>query len=152
MSELAQTDYEGIDSVRMIWNVWPRTKVEASKCAIPITTSISPICSHPNVPSLPYAPLRCKTYVAVLNPFACVDFTVLIWICPFYFQCNPFPHHYSAISETNLPAELDPHFHRILSSRPPRLIIAAPSVSSFRRQRRSRLSNSRVADVRDGIL
>ncbi|KAL6970904.1 Protein transport protein S23 E [Sarracenia purpurea var. burkii] len=118
MSEMAQTDPEGIDGVRMTWNVWPRTKVEASKCAIPIAASISPIRSHPDVPSLPYAPLRCKTCVAVLNPFARVDFTAHIWICPFCFQRNSFPHHYSAISETNVPAELYPQYTTIEYSLP----------------------------------
>ncbi|KAL6964381.1 Protein transport protein S23 B, partial [Sarracenia purpurea var. burkii] len=54
----------------MTWNIWPRAKVEASKCAIPITASISLICSHLDVPSLLYARLRCKTCVSVLNPFA----------------------------------------------------------------------------------
>ncbi|KAI8009955.1 Protein transport protein SEC23 [Camellia lanceoleosa] len=113
MSEMAQTDPEGIDGVRMTWNVWPRTKVESSKCVIPIAASISPIRSHPDMPTLPYAPLRCKTCSAVLNPFCRVDFAALIWICPFCFQRNHFPHHYSAISETNVPAELYPQYTSI---------------------------------------
>ncbi|CAL5337111.1 hypothetical protein CsSME_00020232 [Camellia sinensis var. sinensis] len=113
MSEMAQTDPEGIDGVRMTWNVWPRTKVESSKCVIPIAASISPIRSHPDIPTLPYAPLRCKTCSAVLNPFCRVDFAALIWICPFCFQRNHFPHHYSAISETNVPAELYPQYTSI---------------------------------------
>ncbi|KAA8527880.1 hypothetical protein F0562_035251 [Nyssa sinensis] len=113
MSEMATTDPEGIDGVRMTWNVWPRTKVEASKCVIPIAASISPIRSHPDLPTLPYAPLRCKTCTAVLNPFCRVDFTALIWICPFCFQRNHFPHHYSSISETNVPAELYPQYTTI---------------------------------------
>ncbi|KAK7834103.1 protein transport protein sec23a [Quercus suber] len=53
MSEMANTDPEGIDGVRMSWNVWPRTKVEASKCVIPLAASISPIRPHPDIPTLP---------------------------------------------------------------------------------------------------
>ncbi|XP_059445109.1 protein transport protein SEC23 E-like [Corylus avellana] len=106
MSEMASTDPEGLDGVRMSWNVWPRTKVEASKCVIPLAASISPIRPHPDIPTLPYAPLRCKTCSAVLNPFARVDFAAKIWICPFCYQRNHFPPHYSMISETNLPGEL----------------------------------------------
>ncbi|KAB1213494.1 Protein transport protein SEC23 [Morella rubra] len=106
MSEMASTDPEGLDGVRMSWNVWPRTKVEASKCVIPLAASISPIRPHPDIPTLPYAPLRCKTCSAVLNPFARVDFGAKIWICPFCYQRNHFPPHYSMISETNLPGEL----------------------------------------------
>ncbi|KAL8162898.1 hypothetical protein V2J09_014387 [Rumex salicifolius] len=99
-------DPEGIDGVRMTWNVWPRTKVEASKCVIPLAVSFSPIRSHPEIPTLPYAPLRCRACSAILNPFSGVDFIARIWICRFCFQRNQFPHHYSGISETNLPAEL----------------------------------------------
>ncbi|XP_074276672.1 protein transport protein SEC23 E-like [Silene latifolia] len=102
---------EGIDGVRMTWNAWPQTKVEASKCVIPIAASISPIRPHPDIPTLPYAPIRCKTCVAALNPFSRVDYTAKIWICPLCFQRNHFPPHYaSAISETNIPGELYPHY------------------------------------------
>lgn len=112
-TEMANTDPEGIDGVRMTWNAWPHTKVEASKCVIPIAASISPIRPHPHIPNNPYAPLRCKTCSAVLNPFCRVDFSALIWICPFCFQRNHFPHHYSGISETNVPAELYPQYTTI---------------------------------------
>ncbi|XP_042060408.1 protein transport protein SEC23-like [Salvia splendens] len=108
--ELAQTEPEGIEGVRMTWLNWPRSKVEASKCVIPIATSIQPIRPHVDLQILPYAPLRCKTCSAVLNPFCRVDFTAFIWICPFCFQRNHFPQHYTSISQTNLPAELYPNF------------------------------------------
>ncbi|CAF2119484.1 unnamed protein product, partial [Brassica napus] len=61
-----------------------------------------------NPKCLPYAPLKCRTCVSVLNAFARVDFAAKIWICPFCFQRNPFPPHYHMISETNLPGELYP--------------------------------------------
>ncbi|KAL5542793.1 hypothetical protein UlMin_010503 [Ulmus minor] len=110
MSEMANLDPEGIDGVRMTWNVWPRTKVEASKCVIPLAACIAPIRPHPDIPTLPYSPLRCKTCSAVLNPFSQVDFTARIWICPFCYQRNHFPPHYAGISETNLPGELYPQY------------------------------------------
>ncbi|KAH1047021.1 hypothetical protein J1N35_037805 [Gossypium stocksii] len=110
MSEIANMDPEGIDAVRMTWNVWPRTKVEASKCVIPLAASIAPIRPHTDIPMLPYAPLRCKTCSAVLNAFARVDFMAKIWICPFCYQRNHFPPHYAMISETNLPGELYPQY------------------------------------------
>nr|GMD75992.1 protein transport protein SEC23-like [Ipomoea batatas] len=112
-SEISQTDTEGIDGVRMTWNAWPRTKVESSKCVIPIAASIHLIRPQPELVTVPYAPLRCKTCAAVLNPFARVDYQALIWICPFCFQRNSFPHQYSAVSETNVPAELYPQFTTI---------------------------------------
>ncbi|XP_042027528.1 protein transport protein SEC23-like [Salvia splendens] len=108
--ELDQTEPEGIEGVRMTWLNWPRSKVEASKCVIPIAASIQPIRPHVDLQILPYAPLRCKTCSAVLNSFCRVDFAGLIWICPFCFQRNQFPHYYSSISQTNVPAELYPNF------------------------------------------
>ncbi|KAF8393970.1 hypothetical protein HHK36_020172 [Tetracentron sinense] len=110
MSEMTSPDPEGLDGVRMTWNVWPKTKLEASKCVIPIAASISPIRPHPDIPTLPYAPLRCKTCITILNSFCRVDFTAKLWICPFCFQRNHFPHHYAMISESNVPAELYPQF------------------------------------------
>ncbi|XP_020226888.1 protein transport protein SEC23 [Cajanus cajan] len=110
MSEMANPDPEGVDGVRMTWNVWPRTKVEASKCVIPLAATVALIRPHTDIPRLPYAPLRCKTCSSALNPFSRVDFTAKIWICPFCYQRNHFPPHYHAISETNLPGELYPQY------------------------------------------
>ncbi|KAL4273792.1 hypothetical protein GQ457_13G028790 [Hibiscus cannabinus] len=110
MSEMASTDPEGIDAVRMTWNVWPRTKVEASACVIPLAVNIAPIHSHPDIPTLPYGPLRCKSCAAALNAFARVDFAAKIWICPFCYHRNHFPPHYAMMSETNLPCELYPQY------------------------------------------
>ncbi|XP_027334026.1 protein transport protein SEC23-like isoform X2 [Abrus precatorius] len=110
MSEMASTDPEGVDGVRMTWNVWPRSKVEASKCVIPLAATLAVIRPHPDIPRLPYAPLRCKTCSSALNPFSRVDFNAKIWICPFCYQRNHFPPHYNAISETNLPGELYPQY------------------------------------------
>ncbi|CAH8354452.1 unnamed protein product [Eruca vesicaria subsp. sativa] len=110
MSEMESMDPEGIDSIRMTWNVWPRNKVEASKCVIPVAACISPIRPHRDIQSVPYAPLRCRTCSSALNPFSRVDFTAKIWICPICFQRNHFPPHYHVISETNLPCELYPQY------------------------------------------
>ncbi|RXH91758.1 hypothetical protein DVH24_020781 [Malus domestica] len=64
MLEMANTDPEGIDGVRMTWNVWPHTKVEASKCVIPLAACISPIRSYPDIPTLtsltPLSSLLCR--------------------------------------------------------------------------------------------
>lgn len=107
---MASPDPEGVDGVRMTWNVWPRTKVESSKCVIPLAATVALIRPHPDIPRLQYAPLRCKTCSSALNPFARVDFTAKIWICPFCYQRNHFPPQYHAISETNFPGELYPQY------------------------------------------
>eukprot|EP00262_Sarcandra_glabra_P010322 TRINITY_DN2546_c0_g7_i2.p1 TRINITY_DN2546_c0_g7~~TRINITY_DN2546_c0_g7_i2.p1 ORF type:complete len:763 (+),score=103.55 TRINITY_DN2546_c0_g7_i2:131-2419(+) len=118
MAEMASADVEGIDAVRMTWNVWPRSKVEASKCVVPIAATISPIRYSPDVTVLPYFPLRCKTCACVLNPYCRVDFVAKIWICPLCFQRNHFPQHYSLISKSNVPAELYPQYTTIEYSVP----------------------------------
>ncbi|KAF7042834.1 hypothetical protein CFC21_052323 [Triticum aestivum] len=105
----APADPDGPDAVRFTWNAWPRSKVEASRCVVPLAAAISPVRSPESLasPPLPYPPLRCKPPCsALLNPFARVDFTAKIWICPLCFSRNHFPPHYAGISENNVPAEL----------------------------------------------
>ncbi|KAI5062996.1 hypothetical protein GOP47_0021543 [Adiantum capillus-veneris] len=99
---------EANDGVRMTWNLWPGSNTEAAKCVIPMAVSYQPLHSSPHLLVLPYGPLRCKSCRSLLNPYCRVDFVAKIWSCPFCFQRNYFPESYSAISETNLPAELHP--------------------------------------------
>ncbi|KAK3195310.1 hypothetical protein Dsin_026620 [Dipteronia sinensis] len=106
-------DLEAQDGVRMAWNVVPGTKQEGSNCVVPISAIYTPIKHYPNLPVLPYAPLRCRTCRSILNPFSIVDFAAKIWICPFCFQRNHFPPHYASISDDNLPAELFPQYTTI---------------------------------------
>nr|AAM10394.1 AT4g14160/dl3120w [Arabidopsis thaliana] len=118
-AKVEEMDWEGIDGVRMTWNLWPRTKVEASKCVIPLAASISPIRRHPLILDLPYAPLDCKTCKALLNAFARVDFAAMNWVCPFCYHRNHFPSHYHSISEINLPGELYPQYTTVEYTLPP---------------------------------
>ncbi|KAJ8755955.1 hypothetical protein K2173_024500 [Erythroxylum novogranatense] len=106
-------ELEAQDGVRMSWNVIAGTKQEAANCVIPVSAIYTPIKSFPNLPVLPYSPLRCRMCRSVLNPFAIVDFAAKIWTCPFCFHRNHFPPHYSSISDDNLPAELFPHYTTI---------------------------------------
>lgn len=104
-------ELEAQDGVRMPWNVFPGTKQEATACVVPpaaIYTPLKPLdsSSGAEAPLLPYAPLRCRICRSVLNPFAIVDYATKIWICPFCYQRNHFPHHYASLSEDSLPAEL----------------------------------------------
>ncbi|XP_062199117.1 protein transport protein SEC23 C-like [Phragmites australis] len=103
-------DLEAQDGIRMPWNVIPGTKQEAVNCVIPVSAIYTPLKSIPDIPVLPYSPLRCRMCRSILNPFAIVDYVAKIWVCPFCFQRNQFPQHYSSISEDNLPAELFPQY------------------------------------------
>ncbi|OAY65983.1 Protein transport protein SEC23 [Ananas comosus] len=106
-------DLEAQDGVRMTWNVFPGAKQDAVSCVIPVASIYTPLKPIPNVPVLPYSPLRCRMCRAILNPFSIVDYIAKIWICPFCFQRNHFPQNYSSISEDNLPAELFPQYSTI---------------------------------------
>lgn len=101
---------KGINGVHMTWGAWLQSKVDMSKCVIPIAAMISPIHPHLNIPTLPYVPLRCRTCSCLLNPYCQVDSNAKIWTFPFYFPMQTFPHHYSMISETNVPTEIYPQY------------------------------------------
>jgi len=111
------------DGVRWSWNVWPTSRLEATRMVIPVGCMYTPMKKIAGMPApLPYEPIQCKTCQGVLNPYCSVDVRGKLWVCPFCFQRNQFPPHYAAnISETNLPAELIPQFTTIeytLASRP----------------------------------
>mmetsp|Transcript_1673 Transcript_1673/g.3733 ORF Transcript_1673/g.3733 Transcript_1673/m.3733 type:complete len:774 (+) Transcript_1673:53-2374(+) len=103
-------ELEAREGVRLTWNVWPNTKLEATKCVIPFAALVTPCKNLQEAPVVPYQPVPCRSCGAILNPFARVDFAGKLWICPFCFTRNQFPPHYNAISESNLPAELFPNY------------------------------------------
>ena len=81
-------DLEAVDAVRLTWNVWPNSKVEATKCVIPFSAIYTPVKKIPEMPVLPYEPIRCKSCRSLLNPFARVDFMGKIWVCPFCYMVS----------------------------------------------------------------
>jgi len=115
----------------MPWNVLPGTKQESSNCVVPVSVIYTPIKPFPNMPVLPYSPLRCRNCRSVLNPFCTVDFFAKLWICPFCFQRNQFPPHYTAISDDNLPAELFSQYTTIEYEEPQMISSSSPSPMIF---------------------
>lgn len=101
-------EMEERDGVRMSWNVWPSSRLEASRVVVPLAAMYSPLKQIDQMPSVDYEPVRCcsANCTAVLNPYCQVDYMNKIWICPFCLTRNHFPHHYADISPDNLPAEL----------------------------------------------
>ncbi|CAN0026792.1 unnamed protein product, partial [Ectocarpus fasciculatus] len=100
------------DAVRFSWNVWPSSRLEATRIVVPVGCLYTPMKSrHDAPPPLAYDPIRCNGCGAILNPYAQVDFMSKLWTCPFCMQRNHFPPHYAEnISESNLPYELIPQF------------------------------------------
>uniref|UniRef100_A0A7E4VTQ8 Protein transport protein SEC23 n=1 Tax=Panagrellus redivivus TaxID=6233 RepID=A0A7E4VTQ8_PANRE len=110
---------QAIDGVQFTWNVLPHSKVDSQKLVVPVTTFVTPLKEKPEdapqQPSLEYDPVLCQkpTCKSVLNPLTFVDYRAKTWQCGFCNQRNPFPPHYSAITEENRPPELYPQFSTI---------------------------------------
>ncbi|KAJ9619556.1 GTPase-activating protein S23 [Taxawa tesnikishii (nom. ined.)] len=102
-------EIEDRDGIRLSWNTFPSSRMEASRLVVPIGALYTPLKEKTDTPLLQYEPVTCKAPCrAVLNPFCQVDMRARIWICPFCLQRNSLPPHYKDISENAIPPELHP--------------------------------------------
>uniref|UniRef100_A0A673ASE5 Protein transport protein SEC23 n=1 Tax=Sphaeramia orbicularis TaxID=375764 RepID=A0A673ASE5_9TELE len=103
------------DGVRFSWNVWPSSRLEATRMVVPVASLFTPLKERPDLPPIQYEPVLCSraTCRAVLNPLCQVDYRAKLWACNFCYQRNQFPPSYAGISEVNQPAELLPQFSTI---------------------------------------
>uniref|UniRef100_A0A7S4RUH7 Protein transport protein SEC23 n=1 Tax=Alexandrium monilatum TaxID=311494 RepID=A0A7S4RUH7_9DINO len=95
----------------MSWNVWPSTRLDATRIIVPLGCLYTPLKATDGLQLVEYEPVICRARDcgSVLNPFCYIDFHSKSWTCPFCLQRNPFPPHYAEhITETNLPTELLP--------------------------------------------
>ncbi|XP_074599524.1 transport protein Sec23 [Brevipalpus obovatus] len=94
---------EDVDGVRLNWNLWPMSKVEAAKIVLPLGCLYTPLKESTTRPLKPvdYDPLLCTRSQcrAVLNPFCNVDNKARIWTCAFCFNRNAFPALYNTIQD-----------------------------------------------------
>lgn len=106
---------EDRDGVRFSWNVWPSSRLEATRMVVPVASLFTPLKERPDLPPIQYEPVLCSrtTCRAVLNPLCQVDYRAKLWACNFCYQRNQFPPTYAGISEINQPAELLPQFSSI---------------------------------------
>ncbi|XP_062973899.1 protein transport protein Sec23A [Elgaria multicarinata webbii] len=106
---------EDRDGVRFSWNVWPSSRLEATRMVVPVASLFTPLKERPDLPPIQYEPVLCSrtTCRAVLNPLCQVDYRAKLWACNFCYQRNQFPPTYAGISELNQPAELLPQFSSI---------------------------------------
>ncbi|PIK42224.1 hypothetical protein BSL78_20936 [Apostichopus japonicus] len=119
---------EDRDGIRFTWNVWPSSRLEATRMVVPLTGLYTPLKERPDLPPIQYDPVLCarSTCRAILNPFCQVDYRAKLWTCNFCFQRNQFPPQYRGISEQHQPAELIPQFSTIeytLTRAPPMPLI-----------------------------
>ncbi|KAF4618445.1 hypothetical protein D9613_009986 [Agrocybe pediades] len=99
-------DVEERDGIRLSWNVWPESGLEAKRGIIPVAALYTPLNVREDLPAVLYEPVLCKHCRAVLNPYCQLDIRGKLWICPFCLFRNAFPAHYNNISSTQLPPEL----------------------------------------------
>ncbi|GFX61029.1 protein transport protein Sec23A, partial [Trichonephila clavipes] len=106
---------EDRDGTRFTWNVWPSSRLEATRLVVPLACLYTPLKERPDLPFIQYDPVVCgrQTCRAVLNPLCQVDYRAKLWVCNFCFQRNQFPPQYASISEHHQPAELIPQFSTI---------------------------------------
>ncbi|CAD7093485.1 unnamed protein product [Hermetia illucens] len=106
---------EDRDGIRLTWNVWPSSRIDAGRLVVPLACLYQPLKERPDLPPVQYDPVLCtrSTCRAILNPMCQVDYRAKLWVCNFCFQRNPFPAQYAAISEQHQPAELIPGFSTI---------------------------------------
>lgn len=106
---------EDRDGVRFGWNVWPSSRLEATRMVVPVGCMYTPLKEKPDLPPICYDPVVCSrnSCKAILNPFCQVDYRAKVWHCNFCFQRNAFPPQYAGISEQHQPAELIPQFSTI---------------------------------------
>ena len=103
------------DGVRFTWNLWPSSRLEATRLIVPLGCLYTPLKERFNLPALNYEPVLCSrtTCRAILNPFCIVDYQSKIWTCNFCLQRNNFPPQYAGITEQLQPAEISPLYTTI---------------------------------------
>lgn len=63
-------EIEDRDGVRLSWNVWPASRLEATRLVVPIGCIYTPLKERPAYSPMPYEPVVCKPPCrAILNPF-----------------------------------------------------------------------------------
>jgi protein transport protein SEC23 len=101
------SDIEDRDGVRLSWNVFPSSRMEASRLVVPIGVLYTPLKEKPDSPLLQFEPVTCKQPCrSVLNPFCTVDVRARLWICPFCLSRNQLPSHYKDITANSVPPEI----------------------------------------------
>ncbi|KAH7094840.1 protein transport protein SEC23 [Paraphoma chrysanthemicola] len=103
------SDIEDRDGVRLSWNTFPSSRMEASRLVVPIGALYTPLKEKADMPLLQYQPVGCRPpCMGVLNFYCQIDPRAHIWICPFCLNRNQLPPHYKDISPEQMPPEMHP--------------------------------------------
>ena len=70
LQRLAEAEAEVFSGVRLSWNVWPSSRIEATRTVVPISALYTPLTVREDLPPVLYEPVTCKPPCrAVLNPY-----------------------------------------------------------------------------------
>ncbi len=66
---------EDRDGVRLSWNVWPSSRLEATRMVVPLGALYTPLKERPDLPPIQYDPVHCarQSCRAILNPMCQVS-------------------------------------------------------------------------------
>lgn len=84
MADPQYATLEAYEGIRFAWNVWPLSRLEATRLVIPLGLMVTPLKRIETLTSLQYEPVRCRGCQGILNPYSQVDFSSMIWLCPFW--------------------------------------------------------------------
>ncbi|KAI9224027.1 hypothetical protein BC828DRAFT_175949 [Blastocladiella britannica] len=100
---------EDTEGLRLSWNVWPSSRVDAARMVVPVAALYTPLKHRPGFQPVNYEPVVCRPPCkGVLNPYCQIDPRAKLWVCPFCLQRNQFPPHYHDLNPQNMPLELHP--------------------------------------------
>lgn len=68
------SELEKREGVRLSWNAWPSSRIEATRVVLPFGAVCTPCRAMPEMPVLPYGPVVCTECSAVLNPYCMMDY------------------------------------------------------------------------------
>lgn len=83
---------EDRDGVRFTWNVWPSSRIDATRLVVPLGCLYQPIKERPDLPVITYDPVICtksSSCKGILNPMCQVDYRAKLWVCIFCNHRNP---------------------------------------------------------------
>lgn len=58
-----------VTGIRLSWNVWPSSRVEATRTVVPISALYVPFKERDDLPPVLYEPVTCKACRSILNPY-----------------------------------------------------------------------------------
>uniref|UniRef100_A0A8D0WQ85 Protein transport protein SEC23 n=1 Tax=Sus scrofa TaxID=9823 RepID=A0A8D0WQ85_PIG len=67
------------DGVRFSWNVWPSSRLEATRMVVPLACLLTPLKERPDLPPVQYEPVLCSREICNFPLFLC-QFSFCFWL------------------------------------------------------------------------